>query len=122
NHPQRAIANLNRRPRCRRLRAEGKKLRERGSVSGGNGFHQLHGILIRRTTYIAGANVMIIGEDARQVAVDLNSLGPVFLTSRASLILMGRQIGIWTERRWVRVVELIVVFAAVVEQFSCVDD
>ena len=61
---------------------------------------------------------MIIGEDARQVAVDLNSLGPVFLTSRASLILLGRQIGIGTGRRWRRLAEVIVHLAAIAERIQ----
>ena len=59
---------------------------------------------------------MIIGEDARQVAVDLNSFGPVFLTSRASLILLCRQIGIGTGRRWRRLAQVIVYLAAIAER------
>ncbi len=118
NHPHGAIANLNRRPRLRRLRAEWKKLRKGCSVSGGDRLHQLYRTLIRRTTHITGANVMIIGEDAGQVAVDLNSLGPVFLSPRANLILLGRQIGIGTGRRWWRLAEVIVHLAAIAERIQ----
>ena len=118
NHPHWSIANLDRRPGLRRLRAEWKKLRKRGSISGGDRLHQLHGTLIRRTTHIAGANVMIIGEDAGQVAIDLNPSGPIFLTSRPSLILLGRQIGIGTGRRWRRLAEVIVHLAAIAERIQ----
>ena len=61
---------------------------------------------------------MIIGEDAGQVAIDLNPSGPIFLTSRPSLILLGRQIGIGTGRRWRRLAEVIVHLAAIAERIQ----
>src|SRR5258706_4994676 len=44
---------------------------------------------------------MIVGKDSRQIAVSLNSLGPVFLSSRAGLVLLRSQtwIGTWWRRR-----------------------
>src|SRR5258706_13306644 len=65
---------------------------------------------------------MIVGKDSRQVAVGLNSLGPVFLSSRAGLILLCAQ-G-WIRTRWWRrcLADVIGDLAAIAERIQCRDD
>src|SRR5947209_20472215 len=95
-----AITNLHRRSRLRAA-TELEKRRKRRLAPGCNRFHQFHRAFIRGSTDISCADVVIISEDARQVAVDLNSSGPIFLATRSSLILLGGQVRIgpgWRRR------------------------
>src|SRR5207253_1160695 len=65
---------------------------------------------------------IIVSEYSCQVAVNLNSLGPILLRPRAQLVLLRRQCGI--ERQWRRgcLADVIGDLAAITEGIQCRDD
>src|SRR5207237_10612630 len=87
---------------------EWKELRKRSFRSRGDRFHQLYRGLIRRAADIAGADVMIISEDAGEISIRLNPARPIFRRPRTRLILLQRQSRIGTRRWWRHFAEIVV--------------
>src|ERR1043165_8205700 len=65
---------------------------------------------------------MIISEDSRETAIDLNSFRPIFCRTRARLVLLRTERWIGAGRRWWRLTQIVLNIATVTERIQRSDD
>src|ERR1035437_6490522 len=108
----RTVSDLDRRAR-RRLPSGRKWRRQSGLALGCDRLHQFNRAFVGRATDVAGSDIMIVSEDPRQSAIDLDPFCPILQRSRPGLVLLRREFGIRPRRRWRSLANVVVDLAAI---------